>query len=63
MRASGSISPAEAFSVHNIYRLAARIKDLRNLGYRIRTSLCTDPNGKRYARYTFIDTAYGRVSG
>lgn len=34
------------------YRLAARVKDLREQGYNIHTELCVTDDGKRFARYT-----------
>jgi len=48
----GPISPGEALLVYGVYRLAARICELRDLGYDIETMMCTDANGKRYARYS-----------
>ena len=38
-----------------ITRLAARIKDLRNAGYRIADTWVYLPNGKRVKRYFMID--------
>lgn len=45
------ISPAEALVMCGSFRLAARIKDLRDKGHSIRTEIREDENGKRYARY------------
>lgn len=54
----GSISPDEAWNRYRIYRLAARIADLRKKGYVINTLLhtYTDGYGKniRYAEYELI---------
>lgn len=51
MRSRGSITALEALGVLNIYRLAARIFDLREAGVDIFTEHCHDPKGKPYARY------------
>jgi len=47
----GSISALEAMSLYRIFRLAARVKDLRNQGYEIETNMKEDTTGKPYARY------------
>ncbi len=46
-----SISPLEAFGCYGVYRLAARIKDLRDEGHQIVTEMHKDQRGKDYARY------------
>ena len=46
-----SITPVEALSNIGCFRLAARIKNLRDMGHNIRTSMVCQ-NGKRFARYT-----------
>jgi|LWDU01.1.fsa_nt_gi hypothetical protein len=51
----GSISPIEALIVHGVSRLAARINDLRDLGYAIKSTMSADMNGRRYCRYTLND--------
>jgi len=51
LKTKKSITAGEAMMVHNIYRLAARICDLRAAGYLIETVMHADPNGKKYARY------------
>jgi hypothetical protein len=47
----GSISPLEAFGVYRITRLAARIKEIRNAGFKVETNMKTDPTGTKYAEY------------
>lgn len=47
-----SISPLEALGLYGVFRLAARIKELRNKGWDIDTTIRYDPNGKTYAVYT-----------
>ena len=49
----GSISPLEAQSNYNIWRLAAVIYDLKKLGHDIHSTLLTAPSGSRYAVYSF----------
>lgn len=51
MKSRGSITALEALGVLNIYRLAARVYDLREAGVDIYTEHCHDPKGKPYARY------------
>lgn len=51
LEANGSISGPEALERYGCFRLAARIKDLRNAGHRIETKTVTLANGKRVARY------------
>lgn len=46
-----SITPLEALGVYGIFRLAARIWELRQIGKTIETNYMTDENGKPYARY------------
>lgn len=45
------ISQLEAIGMFRIYRLAARIEELRDEGYDIETELRKDATGKTYARY------------
>lgn len=49
-----SLSPAEAMHGMGIYRLAARIKDLKNAGHNITTEMHVAPNGSRYAEYRLV---------
>jgi hypothetical protein len=52
-----SISPVEALTVAGCFRLAARINDLRNAGYNIKTDIRSDVNGRRYARYKLVSAS------
>jgi hypothetical protein len=45
------ISALEAIGLYRIYRLAARIDELREDGMDIITVMKTDETGKQYARY------------
>lgn len=49
-----SIAPLEAFQLYGCLRLAARVNNLRDVGYRIETT--TRRNGrKRWAEYTLAE--------
>ena len=50
MKKNGSITSMDAFQSFQITRLAARISDLRQMGYEIET-IMEHKNHKRYARY------------
>lgn len=54
----GSISPLEAMGVYKITRLAARINELRKIGFRIITDLREDATGTRYASYALAPTVH-----
>ena len=45
------LSQLEAIGMWRIYRLAARIEELRDDGYNIRTEMKRDATGKAFARY------------
>lgn len=47
-----TITPLEALGVYGIYRLAARILELRQSGINVITKMQKDANYKPYARYT-----------
>lgn len=46
-----SITPLEALNSYGIFRLGARIYDLRSRGIRIETENAKGSNGKHFARY------------
>ena len=45
------ITPLDALMEYGIFRLAARIKDLRDSGMKIVTDMVEDESGKKYAEY------------
>lgn len=51
LRAGRSITALEALGLYGIFRLAARVEELRRKGWDIETKMKTDPNGKPYASY------------
>lgn len=51
LREVGPLTPLQAFGVYGIFRLAARIEELRLDGHDIDTVLRYDANGKQYAEY------------
>ena len=46
----GGLTPLEALERYGCFRLASRINDLRQEGYKIQT-LMVENNGKKYAKY------------
>lgn len=57
LKRHGSITAAEAYEAYGVMRLAARIADLKEMGYDIHTEIITGNNryghGVRYAKYTW----------
>lgn len=47
-----SLSQLEAIGLYGAYRLAARVKELRDRGWDIITTIKEDPNGDTYAEYS-----------
>lgn len=52
-----SITPLIALGLYGIFRLAARIYELKALGHKITTGLKYDANGKSYAEYSLTSSA------
>lgn len=55
MEAGNAITPIEALSLFGCFRLGARIFDLRERGFNIKSEPLHE-NGKHFARYRLIDT-------
>lgn len=51
LKRNDSITALEAFGVYGVFRLAARIHELRQDGHDIRTEDRSDGQGRTYARY------------
>ena len=55
LKKHGSITPMEALDMYGCFRLGARIKELREMGFNIRTVMVHKDNpsgrGKAFARY------------
>lgn len=48
---NGPLTPMDALARYGIFRLAARIGELRELGYPVSVEKYKTPTGKRVARY------------
>ena len=48
----GSITPLEAQSNYNVWRLAAVVNRLKNRGFNITSQMKRAPSGAKYAVYT-----------
>jgi len=59
MRAREHITALEALGLYGVFRLAARIEELRRRGAKITTDVVYDVTGKRYARYRLTNRAIG----
>lgn len=46
------LTPLEAMGLYGIFRLAARVYDLRNEGFDIATDVRYDLRGRPYSRYS-----------
>ena len=51
LQSGGSITPIDALREYGCFRLAARIKDIRDSGHQVHTDIETDGE-KRWARYS-----------
>lgn len=54
LRKRGSINPMIALKRYGCFRLAARVKDLKDDGHLINTTL-VNRRGKRYAAYSLVE--------
>jgi hypothetical protein len=57
LRDFGSITSREALDSYGVFRLAARIYDLRQLGHNIITVRVLNEYGNSYARYHLLQQA------
>lgn len=55
LKSGRSITPLEAFGLYNVFRLAARIKELRDKGWNIETEIKEDITGKKYGEYKLAE--------
>jgi len=51
LQAGNSLTQIDALEKFNCFRLAARVKNLRDAGVNIRSELLHTSDGKKYARY------------
>lgn len=54
LQVNKSISPKEAWGNLGIYRLSARIKELREQGHDIRTIINDEKDEAKFAIYTYV---------
>ena len=54
LKAGHTLTPREALNLFQCNRLAARIRELREAGYDIRTDMIVLPSGKRVAQYRLV---------
>ena len=52
MMTGRSISPLEALGLYGVFRLAARVFELKGMGVDIQKVTKVDINGKQYAEYS-----------
>jgi hypothetical protein len=52
------ITPLEALGVYGVYRLAARIYEIKAAGFNILSKTVRDASGKPYARYSLAPTPF-----
>ena len=55
-----SITPIEALNMFGVFRLSARINDLRNTGMIIKT-IIIEKNNKRFAKYLIEDDRFKKL--
>lgn len=56
LKTNKKITPAEAFTDLGIYRLSARIKELRERGHDIRTLMTESKDGEsKFATYLYVE--------
>lgn len=54
---TGPITPRQALDLYGIFRLGARIYDLRQAGHHIITMMIKNENGNMYAEYHLLQQA------
>jgi hypothetical protein len=62
LQEEGPLTPIEALNLYGCFRLAARVGDLRALGYPIETEI-VKRGTKSFARYRLIHEAEQMVAG
>jgi len=55
-RGSFGLTPLDALGSCGTFRLGARVWELKEAGYDVRSDLVRMPSGKRVARYTLVET-------
>jgi hypothetical protein len=57
LRAGQSITQLEAIGLYSLFRLAARVHELKRQGWDIQTKIKRDANGSEYAEYVLAKGA------
>lgn len=57
LKRHGSITAIEALNLYGVFRLAARVEELRAQGHGIETKMVSKANKKAYARYVYHSKA------
>ena len=60
LQVNKTITPKEALFQLGIYRISARIKELRERGHDIRTLINNEKDEPRYAIYTYVAPEEGK---
>lgn len=58
LKSGRHITPLEALGVYGVYRLAARILEIKAAGYNVVTERVYDAKRKQYARYALKKTNF-----
>ncbi len=61
LRKEKTITPLEALRLYGVFRLSARIFDLKDAGHVILTEMIKVGNGKRVGQYRLLKSAKGAV--
>lgn len=61
LRKEKTITPLEALRLYGVFRLSARIYDLKDAGHVIATNIIKVGNGKRVGQYRLLKAAKGAV--
>lgn len=63
LRSGKSITQLEAIGLYSLFRLAARVHELKKQGWNIVTNVKRDANGSEYAEYTLVEAENNNPHG
>ena len=58
-RTGRSLTQLEALALYGVFRLAARVKEMKDDGWNLVTTIKRDPNGCPYAEYQLVTNDHG----